>query len=253
MLRSKRINLIRDYVIKNGTVSIDELVSEFKVSKNTIRRDIHLLVENGELKKVYGGVEVNPDISKSTVPIQLKDELLIDDEIARAAANFVENGDIIFIDSEAATVNMISYLGDKTITVITNSVEFITKSLPYEQMNVISIGGVLDRKSKTFRALNLQEFLKDLNVNKAFFAPLGISLSKGVTHSSPFESELKQMIINKNPEVYLLVDYYRFDKSSLMTFCYLDAVDYIITDYSPDERYLKFIQEYEIHLVAAKE
>lgn len=59
MLKSKRIEQIEKYVFEHQTVSLDELVKEFNVSKNTIRRDVQQLVERGTIKKVYGGVAVN--------------------------------------------------------------------------------------------------------------------------------------------------------------------------------------------------
>lgn len=51
-----RIQEMEAYILKNGSASLDELCEEFNVSKNTIRRDINKLVENGVIRKVYGGV-----------------------------------------------------------------------------------------------------------------------------------------------------------------------------------------------------
>ncbi|KRN85484.1 hypothetical protein IV75_GL002986 [Carnobacterium maltaromaticum] len=56
MLKSQRIQKIKEYVNAHQTVSLDKLMEEFQVSKNTIRRDVQYLVRNEELKKVYGGV-----------------------------------------------------------------------------------------------------------------------------------------------------------------------------------------------------
>ena len=58
-MRSKRIDLVENYIINHKTVSIDKLCEVFDVSKNTIRRDLSVLVEKGTIKKVYGGVTVN--------------------------------------------------------------------------------------------------------------------------------------------------------------------------------------------------
>ncbi|NYC16974.1 DeoR/GlpR family transcriptional regulator of sugar metabolism [Clostridium beijerinckii] len=50
-MRSKRIDLIEKYIYKHKTISIDKLCEEFKMSKNTIRRDIDTLVDRGVIKK----------------------------------------------------------------------------------------------------------------------------------------------------------------------------------------------------------
>lgn len=54
MIKTKRIQQIKEYVIQHQSVSLDDLVSTFGVSKNTIRRDVQKLVEEGHIQKVYG-------------------------------------------------------------------------------------------------------------------------------------------------------------------------------------------------------
>ncbi len=51
MLKTKRIQQIQEYVFEHESVSLDDLVSMFEVSKNTIRRDVQKLVDEGHIKK----------------------------------------------------------------------------------------------------------------------------------------------------------------------------------------------------------
>lgn len=55
MLKTKRLDLIEEYIVERGSVSLDELVEKFKVSKNTIRRDVNDLIE-GEISRKYMAV-----------------------------------------------------------------------------------------------------------------------------------------------------------------------------------------------------
>ncbi|MDR4949443.1 DeoR/GlpR family DNA-binding transcription regulator [Neobacillus cucumis] len=248
MIKEKRIKKIHDYVIEQHSASLDELVSVFDVSKNTIRRDVQTLVERGELKKVYGGVSV---IHKKLESFQDRKTRNQEQKasIVKKAASFVKDGDIIFIDSGTTTIEMFDYIKEKNLTIFTNSMEFIVRALPFEQLNVISIGGVLDRKTDSFgNPLNL-DLLSNYNVKKAFMASTGISLSSGVTNASPLESELKKLIVKKSAEVYLLVDHDKFDKYGLMTYCGLDEIDYLITDRNPKPSYQEFAKKNTIQLV----
>src|SRR5687768_13820474 len=102
MFKTERIEQIQDYVFAHETVSLDELVKVFNVSKNTIRRDVQQLVERGRIIKVYGGVAVNHSTLKSFNERQTRN-LQLKKSIAKAAANFVEDGDIIYIDSGTTT------------------------------------------------------------------------------------------------------------------------------------------------------
>jgi DeoR family myo-inositol catabolism operon transcriptional repressor len=248
MIKTERIEQIQDYVLVNDTVSLDELVKVFDVSKNTIRRDIQQLVERGKIIKVYGGVAANHATLKSFNERQTRNQQQ-KRSIAKAAANFVEDGDIIYIDSGTTTLEMVENLQSKNVTIITNNLDFIFKSFPYDNLNVISTGGVFDRKTKSFVSLKNMDLLKSYNINKAFMASTGITISNGVTHSSPLESEIKQNVVKKSSTVFLLVDHCKFDKYALMTYCDMDEVDYIITDKVPSENYQEYTKRHDIQLV----
>jgi DeoR family myo-inositol catabolism operon transcriptional repressor len=248
MLKPKRIEQIEQYVFEHQTVSLDELVKVFDVSKNTIRRDIQQLVERGTIKKIYGGVAVNHSTLESFNVRQTRNQKQ-KKSIARAAAKFVEDGDIIYIDSGTTTLEMVEYLQTKHVTIITNNLDFIINSFPYKNLNVIAIGGVLDRETKSFISFKNMDLLKAYNIKKAFMASAGISISNGVTHSSPLESEIKKTVVKRSSEIYLLVDHYKFDKYALMTYCGLDEIDYIITDTTPSENYQEYAKKHNIRLV----
>ena len=49
-MKTHRIKNVEEYILKNESVSLDKLCDVFKVSKNTIRRDIKELLEKGKIK-----------------------------------------------------------------------------------------------------------------------------------------------------------------------------------------------------------
>ncbi|KSU79769.1 transcriptional regulator, DeoR family [Fictibacillus enclensis] len=250
MIKEKRINKIKNYVSKHDSVSLDELVSIFDVSKNTIRRDIQVLVDRGKLKKVYGGVTVN---HKTLESIQDRKKRNKDQKasIVKEASRFVEDGDSIFIDSGTTTIEMFEYIKDRNLLIFTNSIELVVRALPYKELNVMLIGGMLDRKTDSFGDPRNLDLLSNYNIKKAFMASTGISLSNGVTNASPLESQLKKEIVHRSSEVFLLVDHDKFDKYGLITYCGLDEIDYILTDVAPDTAYTEYAGKNNIQLVVS--
>lgn len=254
MIKDKRINQIEEYIIKHKSVSLDELMDVFEVSKNTIRRDVQELVERGDFKKVYGGIAVNENkraklesFQDRQVRNQAKKEV-----IGETASNYVEDGDIIFIDSGTTTIEMIEFIKKKQVTVVTNNVDFIVGALPYENLNVITIGGILERKTNSFGSLKYMDILNSYNINKAFMASTGVSLSNGVTNASPLESELKTSIIHRCSKIFLLVDHTKFDKYGLMTYCRLDDINYLVTDRMPSIVYQNYAEKNRIQFIIAE-
>lgn len=250
MIKEKRIKKIQEYVIEHQSASLDELVTVFDVSKNTIRRDVQELVDRGELKKVYGGVSVIHKKLESFEDRQVRNQQQ-KISISKKASSFVEDGDFIFIDSGTTTIEMFEFLKDKNITIFTNSIDFIVRALPFENLNVISIGGMLERKTNALVNPRNMDLLKDYNIKKAFMASTGISLVNGVTNASPLESELKKTVVNRSAEVYLLVDQDKFDKYGLMTYCGLDEIDFLVTNEIPDDSYQDYFKKNGIQLVIA--
>jgi DeoR family myo-inositol catabolism operon transcriptional repressor len=172
--------------------------------------------------------------------------------IGKAAANYVEDGDIIFIDSGTTTIEMIEFIKSKQVTIITNSLDFIVRALPHENLNVITAGGILERKTNSFGSLKYMDILNAYNINKAFMASTGVSLSNGVTNASPLESELKATVVNRSTEVFLLVDHDKFDKYGLMTYCRLEKIDYLVTDRIPSEIYQNYAKKNDIQVIIAE-
>lgn len=256
MIKDKRINKIEEYIKEHKSVSLDELMEVFKVSKNTIRRDVQELVERDEFKKVYGGVAVkDEDQTAKLEPFQDRQVRHQKEKkiIAKAAAQFINDGDIIFIDSGTTTIELIEYLKGKNVTVLTNNLDFILRALPFENLSVISTGGLLERKTNSFGSIKYIDFLNAYNIKKAFMASTGVSLTNGVTNASPLESELKTAVVNRSIESYLLIDHNKFDKYGLMTYCTLDNIDYLITDQMPSQTYKEYIEANGIKLVLAEE
>lgn len=248
MFKTKRLDQIKEYIFKHETVSLDELVDVFDVSKNTIRRDIKWLVEQGEFKKVYGGVAVN---HSTLLPFNDRKSRNHNEKrkIAKLASDYVEDGDIIFLDSGTTTLEMLEFIKEKNITIVTNNVDFIVEAMPYDNLNIFSTGGILERKTKSFISYKGLDSFKTYNINKAFMASTGISIANGVTNSSPLESEIKSSAVKKCPQVFLLVDHQKFDKYALTTYCNLGEIHYLVTDMSPNEDYQEFVKEHNINLL----
>lgn len=244
-----RLSEIEQYIITNQTVSLDKLCEVFGISKNTVRRDISDLVKRGTVKKVYGGVTAvkNPLVPFEQRNVKNKKEK---DAIAKAAADYVQEGDIIYVDSGTTVPNMLRYVRNKHITVLTESLNAALNALPNEGINVILLGGSLIRKTNSLSIMN-PSILKNYNINKAFMASTGISIENGATNSSPLEFEIKKEVAEKSGSIYLMVDHTKFGAASLLTYCSLESVSGIVTDRMPSKPYLEFIQSHHIRLTVA--
>lgn len=254
-MKLQRIREIQEHLKKHGAVSLDDLCQRFAVSKNTIRRDINELEARQIIRKVYGGVVLNDE--ETTIPSIAQREITMHAEkvrIAKKAAEFVNDGDIVVIDSGSTVVHTIEHLtGKQYLTLITNSVPALNATLAYDQFHVIATGGDLYHPTDSFIGLDAIAMLKKLNANTLFLAATGISLTKGVTNSSTIESEIKKAMIQVSEQIILLVDHTKFDVVSLMTFAELNDIDILVTDMLPPQEYCQYFETHNVKLVIADE
>ena len=146
-MKYNRINEIEAYLRKVKSSTNEELLDIFKVSMQTLRRDLKELEDRKVVSKVYGGVVINEDDSmkgKTLIDIKLRMSSHLEEKkrIGEVAAKVIEENDVVFIDSGTTACHIIPYL-DKTknITVVTNSILAMEALKDCEDMKVILLGG----------------------------------------------------------------------------------------------------------------
>lgn len=249
-MKENRIQELKNYIIANERASLDDLCTLFNVSKNTMRRDINELEKQSIIKKVYGGIVLND--KKTTEPFESREEKNITSKqvIAKLASQFVQDGDIIYIDSGTTTMHMIPHLAEvRNLTIITNNLNVIMGSLPYPNLNVLCTGGVLFRTTNSFVDMDAVNSLKKFNISKAFMASTGISITKGITNSSSFEYDIKRYMVEHCDTVVVLADATKLGRVSLTTSCELKDIHVFITNELPGDEFVDFFESNNIQLI----
>lgn len=247
-MRISRIDQLEQYVLEHRTASIDALCEEFNISKNTVRRDLEVLVARGSVEKVYGGViaceNTTPIPDLVTFHERANRNAQNKQRIAALAASFVRERDIIYIDSGTTTMNVVDHLSHlSTVTIITNSVQVINKSMNYPNINLIVLPGSLKRDTASLIGSSCVEYLEDYNIVRAFMACTGISVQSGICNASTEEYNVKKAALKKSQKHYLLADSSKFGRTSLMTFGDVDQFDYILTDQMPEDAFCSYCRE----------
>lgn len=244
-MKIKRTDEIEKYILSQKKVSMTELYELFNVSENTIRRDLKEILENGNVKKVYGGViaiERNPSLSFENRKILNKD---LKEKIGLKAASYIQDNDVVYIDSGTTTLEILEGIKTKNVKVFTNNLDFINAALAYPNIEIICLAGKLNRKMNSFVGKETLKILELFNIQKAFIAASGVSIKYKITNSSSDESAIKQMAMKKSQEIFLMVDSSKFDKVGLVTFSDFSEIDVVITD-KIDKKYREFFKKENI-------
>ena len=245
-MQEKRLNDILRYVAERELCSNEELCSFCDVSLSTIKRDIQTLADRGLLTRIRGGARVIADNMTDLPHMGFRETLHYNpclDRIAKCASQLVSDNQIIFLGSGVTVAHMIKHLrGYRNLTVITNSIYVMQEAFQYD-INVLMIGGILNRNTMSYIGIQSINQLKDLNANAAFMSCNGIALTRGITNSSEMEADIKKIAIQVSGKSILLADSEKFNKISLYTFAQMGDFTSLITDQPIDDAMAREISD----------
>lgn len=115
---------ILSYIQRNNYIKISELAKAFGVSTATIRRDISTLEESGEDIRCKGGIciaDTGNALPKFDNERYFSSHTQEKEAIARKTAEFIEDGDTIFINGSSTAFRIIPHIKGKSVTIITNN------------------------------------------------------------------------------------------------------------------------------------
>lgn len=238
MVKKTRQDFILDILNNNGFVTVKELVLRSEYSSATIHRDLIELEQKGLIKRSAGGAEAINKTSYPSLPMRYdfqKEEKI---RIARIAAEFVEDGDCIFIDASTTASYVASFLSDKKdVHVITNNIELALK-ISLGGIKVTVLGGtVCESPSMLTGELTVENAMR-FHADKAFFSTVAFSadgrISGGDTHHL-----IHRAMISNSEKVFFLSDAKKCTDDFKMSLCTFGEVDAVISDYDFDEEIKK--------------
>ena len=250
----ERRDKVLDYIIDKETTTLDELALFFSVSAITIRRDIEELRSLDKVDMRNGVVSVNPRFKRF-----LKDNHYASERkaIQKKAAQFVEERDVIFINTSYTALGILEYIDDKFCTVVTNNTHILDLTLPQNIVPIMTGGEIRQPRSSLSGEFTI-DMIRAVNATKCFIGVDGISLEGGalmggggglycaVHHESVVNSTMLNSCKGKK---YIVVTSERINRTDRFSCGNLSMIDGIITDAKADHHAVKELQERGIEVI----
>lgn len=253
LLANQRREQIMKLLREDGSAKVIDLAKLFKVSEVTIRQDLEKLESEELIIREHGGAYLKSIESHVTdLSPMNRDHMDKKTLIGKKAAELIDNGDVIILDSGSTTTEIAKNLVNrKNLTVITNAlnIAIILGSCP--GIEVMMTGGEFKPPTLSLTGQKAADFLSDIHVDKLFLATAGISLKSGLTYPSISDLVVKRAMIDSADTVYLVADSTKVRKSSFASLGALSLINYIITDPQVSEEHKKLFKEHDIHFIIA--
>ena len=262
-MKQVRQQEILDLISEEGFVSTEALAAHFKVSSQTIRRDLDALEEQGLVTKSYGGAtliggpikEDQEDprtaafhrIASTTVHYAEKIA------IATKTMDYVKDGMTIALDAGTTTRLLSPELAKKNnLIIITKDILLALSLYDHPTNKVYLVGGFVDGTG-TASGDFVREFLETVSrIDLFILSTNGITVNEGFTSEHAPNDSFRPMLIPLAMKRIAISDHTKFGQVGFYRTCALTDIDHIITDSHVDMTLVDEMREAGADVVIAK-
>ncbi len=246
---NERQKTILSRMSRSGRATVNELSDSLGVSPATVRQDLSLLEDSGFLRRFHGGavLDETDDISHRmgiNYDVKLR--------IARRAAQFVADGETVFIESGSINALLMKELASRPgITVITANAFIARQAEGDFAGQVILLGGIYQTESMSIVGNLARICLDHVHFEKAFLGIDGYTDESGFTGRDMMRADFNTEMIRRSPETYVLTDSSKFGRVALSRYGGAEDVGVVITDEGLDASWREGLTARGVRVVLA--
>lgn len=255
MLAQERQNAIVEEVNENGSVLVKELAEKYKVTEDSIRKDLSMLQRKGLLKKTYGGamkVRNKLGVNELTASSRVGKHIAEKKKIARKAYKQLEDGDMIFLDLSTTNIEIARLIieNNKNVTVVTNMIEIVLLYAGSKNRQLICIGGNMNHQGDAFTGAFANRQIDAFHFDKCFMGLEGINLDQNCIFNFSIEDALtKKSVMENSEKSYMVLETRKLQMQGNYKYATIDEFDSVIVDQDLDEETLFEFQQKEMEVI----
>jgi len=246
-VNERRLKIIKD-ISENDKISVSELATKYGVSQVTIRNDLKALQEHGLIRRVHGGASSEKIANRfdSNYEIKLR--------IAEKAAELVESGETIMIESGSTNALLAKKLGQtKDVTIVTNSYFIANYVRDFPRLKVVLLGGDFQPDSEVCVGPLTRQSMQSYYVDKLFIGSDGFSEKEGFTSNNLQRAEVVTAMAKRANLAIILTDSSKFTQRGVARQLPISEVSMVITDEGIPEQARAALARNNVQLITIPE
>lgn len=246
---NQRQRRILELVPRQGFVSIEALAKHFRVSAQTIRRDVNELCDQAVLQRFHGGAGLTSSVEN--IAYASRQVMCLEEKarIAHLLASDIPDNASIFIDIGTTSEEVARALRDHIgLRVITNNfnVAAILSGSPARE--VIITGGLIRPNDLGIVGEATEDFIDQFKVDFGIITVSSIDSDGTLLDYDYREVRAAQRIIRNSRRVVLAADHTKFSRSAMVRLGDLSSVHDLYTDREPPENITKILEQFDVSL-----
>ncbi len=234
MYAEERQHAMARLVAEKRRLSVVALAEEFRVTTETVRRDLSQLERLGLIRRVHGGAVPADTLTGIEVGIGERELTNTDlkDRIARCALSLLPpDGSTLLLDAGSSTARMAAlFPQDRPLTVFTHAVPVAARLAVLPRLHLHLLPGRVRTATQAAVGPDTVAALSRLRVDVAFLGTNAISHTHGFSTPDADEAATKQALIAAARRVVVLADSTKIGHETAVRFAETGEVDVLVTD-----------------------
>jgi DeoR family glycerol-3-phosphate regulon repressor len=220
-----------------GFVSIEDMARHFRLTPQTIRRDINRLAEYGLLRRHHGGAGLPTSVENYAYTTRKVLYLKEKARIARHLAKHIPDKASLFINIGTTTEEVAKVLVEtkKGLRVITNNLNVAGILSSNEDFEIFVAGGAVRSKDRGITGHATIDFIRQFKVDFGIIGISGIDYDGTLLDFDYREVRVAQAIIANSRKVFLAADHSKFGRNAMVRLAHLSEITALFTDRHPPE------------------
>jgi DeoR family transcriptional regulator of aga operon len=234
---SERRLRILDLLNEGGSVRVMDLVRTLGVTDTSIRRDLAILEGEGRLRRVHGGALSLPTDPRAERYGEKRSLRLAEKKrIGAAAAEMIEPGNVLIIDSGTTTLQVAAGISATLrsggmLTIVTNSLPVADEMRTWPAPNLVLLGGYYLPDHQATVGPQAVEQLSRISADKVFLGADGLTLAEGLTTGHVLLADLGRLMAERARQVILTTDSSKLGRAGLVRAIGIRQIHVVITDH----------------------
>ncbi len=240
MTVTERRQEILAIINKEGNMRASELAERFHVTAETIRKDLIYLNNKRLLKKGHGSAQPINEFMEYPMDLRLQENTSIKKAIARKAAEYICDCNVIFIDAGSTLMELAKLMTPHPqLVIITNSFS-VVQALKNTGNTIYFIGGEVNPVTQSTSGLWATNELSSIRIDITFLGTSGFQTHTGPCTKILSDAQFKKEVVKNSNKIIVLADHTKFSSNAIMQYADWTEVDLLISDsnVTPEQRSL---------------
>ncbi len=234
-----RQTLLLNHLSQHGQATVPELSGLAGVSSVTIRQDLTFLEKEGFIRRTHGGATL---LDSENIAQRLSIRFEEKTRIAKRAAELVEDGETVLLESGSANALLARELAGRRVQLVVTNL-FIARQIRHGDLaRVVVVGGVYQMDSESVVGAMALANINATFFSKAFLGMDGFTPETGFTNRDIERAALAAHIVSRCRQAYILADSSKFGATGTARICGLEDLAGVVTDQALPAKYVKLIQ-----------